>query len=170
MTQDELKLSKYNEVKTFIETNQRNLSRYRIEDHLLLNRLKQNRKLLNAGKLKEDRVAKFEKLLELAGVCDAIKKVIQIYTRKNGRRPRMVNAWFEDCRDVSWRVSTWWGVCDTPLRYYFPSLNFLYPSYLSFANCSVLANNYISLPYFSRVRPSWFATTTALKPQYVDSL
>ena len=83
MTQDELKLSKYNEVKTFIETNQRNLSRYRIEDHLLLNRLKQNRKLLNAGKLKEDRVAKFEKLLELAGVFDIIKKIIQICAPDN---------------------------------------------------------------------------------------
>ena len=63
MTQDELWLSQYNEVKAFIETNHRNPSHHRIEDHLLLNWLKQNRKLLNAGKLKEDRVAKFEKLL-----------------------------------------------------------------------------------------------------------
>lgn len=78
MTPEDLWLSKYNEVKAFIETNQRNLSRYRIEDHLLLNQLKQNRKLLNAGKLKEDRVAKFEKLLEQAGVCDTMKKIIQI--------------------------------------------------------------------------------------------
>ncbi len=78
MTQDELWLSKYNEVKAFTETNHRNPSRHRIEDHLLLNWLKQNRKLLNAGKLIEDRVAKFEKLLEFAGVCDAIKKIVQI--------------------------------------------------------------------------------------------
>lgn len=63
MTQDELWLSQYNEVKAFTETNHRNPSRHRIEDHLLLNWLKQNRKLLNAKKLKEDRVAKFEKLL-----------------------------------------------------------------------------------------------------------
>ena len=44
------------------------------------------------------------------------------------------------CRDVPWRVSTGFrthGMCTS----YFPSLNFLYPSYLSFANCSVLANN-----------------------------
>lgn len=68
MTQDELKLSKYNEEKALIETNQKNLSRYRIEEHLLLNRLKQNRKLLNACKLKKDRIEKFEKLLEFAGV------------------------------------------------------------------------------------------------------
>jgi hypothetical protein len=76
MTQDELWLSKYNEVKAFIKTNHRNPLRHRIEDHLLLNWLKQNRKLLNAGKLKEDRVAKFEKLLELAGVYDTIKRII----------------------------------------------------------------------------------------------
>ena len=63
MTQDDLWFSKYNGVKAFIETNHRNLSRHRIEDHLLLNWLKQNRKLLNSGKLKEDRIEKFEKLL-----------------------------------------------------------------------------------------------------------
>lgn len=83
MTQDELWLLKYNEVKASIETNHRNPSRHRIEDHLLLNRLKQNRKLLNAGKLKEDRVAKFEKLLERAGVFDRIKKIIQICAPDN---------------------------------------------------------------------------------------
>ena len=44
----------------------------------MLNWLKQNRNLLNAGKLKDDRIEMFEKLLELAGVCDAIKKTIQI--------------------------------------------------------------------------------------------
>lgn len=65
MTQDELGISKYNEVKAFIETNHRNLSRHRIEDHFLLNWLKQNRKLLNAGKQKEDRIEKFEKLLAM---------------------------------------------------------------------------------------------------------
>lgn len=83
MTQDELWLKKYQEVKASIETNHRNPSRHRIEDHLLLNRLKQNRKLLNAGKLKEDRVAKFEKLLERAGVFDRIKKIIQICAPDN---------------------------------------------------------------------------------------
>ena len=65
MTQDELWLKKYQEVKAFIETNHRNLSRHRIEDHFLLNWLKQNRKLLNAGKMKEKRVSMFEKLLEM---------------------------------------------------------------------------------------------------------
>lgn len=79
MVQDELWLSQYNEVKAFIETNHRNPSCHRIEDYHLLNWLKQKRKLLNARKLKEDRVTKFEKLLELAGVCDTIKKIIQTF-------------------------------------------------------------------------------------------
>ena len=53
--------SKNNEEKDFGETNHRNSSRHRIENHLLLNWLKQNRKLLNAGKMKESRVEMFEK-------------------------------------------------------------------------------------------------------------
>ena len=63
--QDELWLSKYNEVKAFIEANHRNPSKHRLEEHHMLNWLKQNRKLLNAGKLKESRVERFEKLLEM---------------------------------------------------------------------------------------------------------
>lgn len=65
MTQDELWKQKYNEVMDFIETNHRNPSKHRIEDHLMLNWLKQNRKLMNSGKLKESRVEMFEKLLEM---------------------------------------------------------------------------------------------------------
>lgn len=63
MTQDELWLRKYNEVMGFMEPNLRNLSKYRIEEHQMLNFVKHNRKPMNAGKLKEDRVEKFEKLL-----------------------------------------------------------------------------------------------------------
>ena len=35
------------------------------EEHLMLNWVKQQRKLLNAGKLKEDRVGRFKELLAL---------------------------------------------------------------------------------------------------------
>jgi hypothetical protein len=56
---------KYIEVVTFIETNKRNPSRHRIEEHDYLNWLKANRKALNAGKMKIERVEKFRKLLEL---------------------------------------------------------------------------------------------------------
>ncbi len=64
MTQDERWLIKYKEVVGFIEANHRNPSMHRIEEHDMLNWLKANRKQLNAGTLKEDRVEQFEKLLE----------------------------------------------------------------------------------------------------------
>lgn len=66
MTQDEVWMKKYQEVMTFIETNYRNPSRHNPEERgLYLNWLKQNRKLLNAGKMKEERVALFAKLIEV---------------------------------------------------------------------------------------------------------
>ena len=58
-------MARYNEVMTFIETNKRNPSRHRIEDHDMLNWLKANRKVLNVGNMKADRIEKFRKLLEL---------------------------------------------------------------------------------------------------------
>ena len=65
MTQDEKWMVKYQEVIVFLETNQRNPSKHRIEEHDMLNWLKANRKALNAGKMKADRVEKFRKLLEM---------------------------------------------------------------------------------------------------------
>ena len=65
MNQDERWLEKYNEVKDFIEVNHRNPSRHNIEDHLVLNWIKHNRKLLNKGELKPERIAKFNELLAL---------------------------------------------------------------------------------------------------------
>ena len=64
MTQDERWFARYNEVVTFIETNKRNPSKHRIEEHDHLNWLKANRKALNAGKMKLERLEKFKKLLE----------------------------------------------------------------------------------------------------------
>ena len=66
MTQDEKWLMNYQEVKDFIETNKRNPSKHRIEEHDMLNWLKANRKLVNAGKMKAERVEKFRKLLEIS--------------------------------------------------------------------------------------------------------
>lgn len=65
MTQDERWQKRYNEVIDFIETNKRNPSKHRIEEHDMLNWVKGNRKVLNAGKMKTDRVEKFRKLLEM---------------------------------------------------------------------------------------------------------
>lgn len=65
MTQDERWLTKYNEVKEFIEREHRNPSRHRIEDHDMLNWLKANRKLMNSNNLKEPRLSMFKELLLL---------------------------------------------------------------------------------------------------------
>ena len=65
MTQDERWLTRYNEVKEFIEREQRNPSKYKLEEHDHLNWLKANRKALNAGKMKLERVEKFKDLLAM---------------------------------------------------------------------------------------------------------
>ena len=57
--------TRYKEVKNFIETNHRNPSKHRLEEHDMLNWVKANRKALNAGKMKPERVEKFNILLEL---------------------------------------------------------------------------------------------------------
>ena len=65
MDQDTRWKVKYHEVVSFIENNHRNPSKHRIEEHDMLNWLKANRKALNAGKMKAERVVKFRKLLEM---------------------------------------------------------------------------------------------------------
>lgn len=73
MTQDERWIAKYNEVVGFIESNHRNPSRHRIDEHDMLNWLKATRKRMNAGELKPERVEQFNKLMEL----------MEQYKRKN---------------------------------------------------------------------------------------
>ncbi len=74
MTQDERWLTKFEEVKCFIEENHRNPSKHDPEERgLYLNWIKHNRKLFAAGELKEVRVAKFKELLGL----------MEEYKRKN---------------------------------------------------------------------------------------
>jgi len=66
MTQDEKWIARYNEVVTFVEINKRNPSKHDEEERgKYLNWLKANRKALNAGKMKPERVEKFKKLLEM---------------------------------------------------------------------------------------------------------
>ncbi len=61
-------------MKTFIETNKRNPSKFIPEERgQYLNWIKHNRKLYSAGVLKEERVEKFKELLELT----------EVYKRKN---------------------------------------------------------------------------------------
>lgn len=66
MTQDERWLLRYNEVKSFIETNHSNPSKYYPEEKLMVHFLKRGRKLMNAGELQEPRLGMFKKLLELS--------------------------------------------------------------------------------------------------------
>ena len=66
MDQETRWLVRYNEVKSFIETNKRNPSKHRIEEHDMLNWVKQQRKLVNAGELKPERMERFRNLLEMA--------------------------------------------------------------------------------------------------------
>lgn len=65
MTQEERWLVRYKEVMGFLEENHRNPSKHRIEEHDMLNWLKANRKLVNKGKMKEERAEKFKELLVL---------------------------------------------------------------------------------------------------------
>ena len=65
MTQDEKWLKNFEVVVVFVETNKRNPSKHRLEEHGILNWVKQQRKLMNAGALKPDRVEAFKKLMEI---------------------------------------------------------------------------------------------------------
>lgn len=65
MTQDERWMTRYNEVKEFIETTHRNPSRHFVENRNLLSWIKQQRKLHNAGALKQERIEPFKRLLLL---------------------------------------------------------------------------------------------------------
>ena len=66
MTQDERWNLRYEEVMAFIESNHRNPSKHRIEEHDMLNWVKANRKALNSGRLKLERVEAFKRLLEMS--------------------------------------------------------------------------------------------------------
>jgi hypothetical protein len=65
MDQETRWFTRYQEVIDFIETNHRNPSKHRLEEHDMLNWLKQQRKLHNAGKLNPDRVEPFKNLMAL---------------------------------------------------------------------------------------------------------
>ena len=65
MPQEERWLKNYHEVMEFLEENHRNPSKHRIEEHDMLNWVKHNRKLMNKGEMKEERVEPFKRLLAL---------------------------------------------------------------------------------------------------------
>ena len=59
-------MTKYNEVVAIIQANKRNPSKHRIEEHDMLNWVKANRKRMNAGEMREERLARFKELLGLS--------------------------------------------------------------------------------------------------------
>ena len=74
MKNDDLWMVRYEEVLNFMKSQRRNPSKHRIEEHLMLNWLKYNRKMMNAGKLKANREKLF---LELLAFSDTLKHVNQ---------------------------------------------------------------------------------------------
>lgn len=74
MTQEEKWQQRYKEVVDFIEANHRNPSKHRVEEHDMLNWLKANRKRMNAGLLKAERVEPFQQLL---GLIEKYKRLNQ---------------------------------------------------------------------------------------------
>jgi len=75
MTQEERWMKRYNEFKSFVETNHRNPSKYDAEERGdYYTWLKHNRKQMNAGTLKPERVEKFKELLAL---CERYKHTNQ---------------------------------------------------------------------------------------------
>ena len=66
MDQETRWLTRYNEVKNFIETNKRNPSKHNPEErYKYCNWIKHNKKLYNAGDLKEERMEMFSVLLAI---------------------------------------------------------------------------------------------------------
>ena len=66
MDQDTRWLIMYSEVKDFIETNQRNPSKFIPEERGLRNWVRHQQKLVNKDELKPERVELFNRLLSLA--------------------------------------------------------------------------------------------------------
>ena len=69
MTQDERWMKQYDDVMVFLAENHRNPSRHRLEEHDMLNWVKQQRKLKNKGDLKAERAEVLERLLSLWEEC-----------------------------------------------------------------------------------------------------
>ena len=65
MTQEERWLVNYKEVMLFIKKNGRNLSKYNLDERRLFTWLKHQRKVMNAGEMRLERIEQFRKLLEM---------------------------------------------------------------------------------------------------------
>ena len=66
MTQEERWQVQYEQMMVFMEENHRRPSKYKLEEHDMLNCFKSNKKMMNKGVFPEERLERFRKLLELA--------------------------------------------------------------------------------------------------------
>ena len=73
MTQEERWITNYEEVMLFIKKNGRNLSKYNLDERRLYTWVKHQRKVMNAGEMRPERIEQFRKLLEM----------MERYRRKN---------------------------------------------------------------------------------------
>lgn len=76
MTQDERWQKQYDDVMEFLAKNHRNPSRHRLEEHDMLNWVKQQRKLKNKGDLRADRAEVLGRLLSLWEECKRVNQWI----------------------------------------------------------------------------------------------
>ena len=65
MTHEERWITSYEEVMLFIKENGRNLSKYNLEERRLYTWVKHQRKVMNAGEMRLERIEQFAKLLEM---------------------------------------------------------------------------------------------------------
>lgn len=74
MTQDERWQKQYDDVMEFLAKNHRNPSRHRLEEHDMLNWVKQQRKLKNKGDLRAERAEMLGWLLSLWEECKRVNQ------------------------------------------------------------------------------------------------
>ena len=119
MTQDERWLSKYNEVVGFLNTNHRNPSKHNPEERTgYINWLKRQRKLMNKGELRADRMdllrrllVKSEKLKRVNQWGEAAEEIINSDFLRNYQQEmldRLQGAWTR-CRSVMVQMPTGTG-------------------------------------------------------------
>lgn len=97
MTQDELWEQNYSSIMTFMMNEKKLPSKHRKEEHQMLNWMKYQRKRLSQGKFKPERIEKFLKLLEIAGLY--LRKNQYAYTHKRPDEGYFYRDLFEDEND-----------------------------------------------------------------------
>lgn len=72
-------MEKYTEVKSFIEANKRNPSKYGDEERGPRNRVRHQQKLVNKGELKAERIGLFKKLIALMEENKRVNQWVKVW-------------------------------------------------------------------------------------------